>query len=418
MDVKVVLESIKQIGLPEVVARDSDVRKPTARKIIALVGPRRAGKTYLLYQIAKAQQNWYFINLEDERLELNPALLGEVCAYVSKKSKSLFLDEVDKLPNWHIALRRVSDDYRNLDFFVSSTSAKLSYPSLPSALRGRVLSYEVLPLSFTEFLMFKKIKTEPLDERAIVNISTLLEEYLLFGGFPEIALESNKLTKIDLLNSYFETTVALDIAEKSGLDYKLVHYVARLLRKRSYYSANKMLEFFKTAGFRVGKETALKIESSFAQAYYAAFVEIFSLRARDVLQYPRKPYLFDTGFIAFGIGENWWRLYENAVYLHLRRNKKTGEEINYWKSADGYEVDFVIREGETVKQLIQVCYEIESEDTKKRELRALTKAAKEFAIRECLVITKNLETEEKVKDIKIKFIPLCKWLLNDRFGVL
>jgi predicted AAA+ superfamily ATPase len=412
MDIKVVLESIKQSGLPEAVNRDFVVPKPAARKIVAIVGPRRAGKTYLLYQIAKARGDWYFINFEDERLDLSTSLLGEVCAYVSGKAGNIFLDEIDKLQKWDVALRRVSDDYRDLDFFVSSSSEELAYASLPSALRGRVLSYELLPLSFREYLMFRGVKAELRDERTVAAIKALLEEYLLFGGFPEVALETNRLTKIDLLNSYFETTVTLDIAEKFGLDHKLVHYVARMLRKRSYYSANKMLELFKTAGFRVGKETALRMESSFAQAYYAAFVEIFSKRAKDALQYPRKPYLFDTGFVAFGIGENWWRLYENAVYLHIRRDKKAGEEVNYWKSADGYEVDFVVREGEKVGKLVQVCYDIENEDTKKRELRGLVKAAKEFGVTECTIVTKDFKGEEGMDGARVTYVPLWEYLLS------
>ncbi len=414
MEVKLVLESIRQSGLPEVIRRDSVIIRPTppVRKIIALAGPRRAGKTYLLYQLAKELNDWYYVRFEDERLDISTSLLGEICAYVSGKSGNVFLDEIDKAPNWEVTLRRVADDYHELNFFVSSSSAKLAYEFLPSPLRGRTLSYEVLPLSFREFLRFKKVAIELMDEKTTAKVKNLLEEYLLFGGFPEVVLESNHLTKIELLNSYFETTVSVDVAEKFRVDYQLVKYAARMIRKIGYYSASKMFELFKSAGFRVGKETTLKLESFFSQVYYAAFVEVFSPKAKDILLYQRKPYLLDTGLIAFGLSESWWRLYENAVYLQLRRNKTIGEEINYWKSSEGYEVDFVVREGTQIKHLIQVCYDVEDEKTKKRETRAAIKAAKEFGITNITVITKNFDSEELVDDVKIKCTPLWKFLLG------
>lgn len=413
MDIKTVLESIRRSGLPEVIRRDSVTTETSVRKITALTGPRRAGKTYILYQIAKESNDWYFLNAEDERVELSNSLLGEVCAYTSGKSKNIFIDEVDKIPKWEIALRRVSDDYTDLNFFVSSSSARLSYHLLPPQLRGRVISYEILPLSFLEFLKFKNINIEIIDERTLSKIKENIEEYLVFGGFPEVVLEKSKNQKILILNSYFETTVTLDIAERFNLDFSLVKYAARMLRKQSFYSANKMFELFKAAGFKVGKETTLKLESCFSESYYAAFVEIFSPRAKDALQYPRKPYLFDTGFLTFGLVENEWRLYENVVYLHLRRNKKIEEEINYWKSESGYEVDFIVREGDKVKKLIQVCYNIEEEQTKKRETRALIKAAKEFGLKEGIIITKAQKSEETIDDIKIIYLPLWEFLLGN-----
>lgn len=412
MDVKVVLEGTKQAGLPNVIPRDIVIGKPTVRKIIALTGPRRAGKTYMLYQLAKESGSWYFISIEDERLEQSSSLLGEACAYTSGKSKNIFIDEIDKAEKWDIALRRVSEDYKELSFFVSSSSAKLSYQLLPSPLRGRVISYEILPLSFKEFLRFKDIPAGLFDERTVSRIKEALDEYLLFGGFPEVVLEENNTQKAYLLNSYFETIVTQDVAEQFDLDHRLVKYAAKTLRKHTFYSASKMFDLFKTAGFKVGKETTLKLEDCFSQAYYAAFVEIFSRKAKDTLQYPRKPYLFDTGFLAFGIPENEWRLYENAVYLSLRRKKRIDEEINYWKSEDGYEVDFVVREGEKAIQLIQVCYSIEDEQTKKRELRSLVKAAKVFGLGNGLIINKDTKSTEIVDGIRIDYIPLWEFLLS------
>ncbi len=412
MDIKTVLEADVKSGLPDLKKRKVELPRTTARKIIALCGPRRSGKTYILYQAAKDAGSWYFVNFEDERLGPGISLLGEICAYVSGKGKNLFLDEIDKHPNWETALRRVSDSYRDLNFFVSSSSAKLSYPLLPDALRGRVISHEVLPLSWKEFLQFKNCSTDLLDERTVSRMKELIEEYVVFGGFPEVVIEENNAQKVILLNSYFETTVAVDIAEKYGLDASLVKFTARLLRKGNYYSASKMLDVLRSAGFKVGKETALSLERMFSESYYAAFLEIFSLKAKDVMMYPRKPYLLDNGMISFGVKELFGRLYENAVYVELRRRKNPDQEINYWKSSSGDEVDFVIREGSKIIRLIQVCYDLELESTSKREIEGLVRAAKEFDFNEGWIVNRNIEKDENIDGIKVHYIPLWKFLLG------
>ena len=91
-------------------------------------------------------------------------------------------------------------------------------------------------------------------------------------------------------------------------------------------------------------------------------------------------------------------------------------EIYYWKSPEGYEVDFVVKEGSKVKQLIQVCYDLQDEKTRKRELRALLKASKDLKCKDLLVITNDFEDEQQLewfgKKAKIKFMPLWKWLLG------
>ena len=99
---------------------------------------------------------------------------------------------------------------------------------------------------------------------------------------------------------------------------------------------------------------------------------------------------------------------ENLVAIELKRR---GKEIYYWKDYQQREVDFVIKEGLKVKELIQVCYDIEDFTTKDRELRALVKASKELKCKNLLVITWDYEGEEEFKNRKIKFIPLWKWLL-------
>ena len=130
------------------------------------------------------------------------------------------------------------------------------------------------------------------------------------------------------------------------------------------------------------------------------------------MQYPRKVYCIDTGIINALLpkfSENIGRFYENLVALDLKRK---GKEVYYWKSSKHEEVDFVIKQGLKVKQLIQVCYDISDPDTKKREFKALLKASEELKCNNLLVITEDKEGIETIKKKKIKFIPLWKWLLQ------
>ena len=105
------------------------------------------------------------------------------------------------------------------------------------------------------------------------------------------------------------------------------------------------------------------------------------------------------------------RLYENVVYIELRRRKKPEQDINYWKSSSGDETDFVIREGSKIIQLIQVCYDLELENTAKREIEGLVKAAKEFDFNEGWIVSRNIEKEENIDGVKIHYVPLWKFLL-------
>ena len=133
---------------------------------------------------------------------------------------------------------------------------------------------------------------------------------------------------------------------------------------------------------------------------------------KNAEQYPKKIYAVDNGIInvlneRLEIG----RLMENLVALQLVRQ---GIRLNYWREygkQDGKEVDFVIRDGLNVKQLIQVTYASARDEVSEREVKALLKASKLLKCKNLLVITWDYEAVEDIKNKKIKFIPLWKWLL-------
>ncbi len=383
-------------------------------KIIAITGIRRCGKTsvlLLLHNILSQKgAKVGYVNLEDNRIKNNKDVLDNILKWFGDEGY-LLLDEITSAPDWENWLSRNHEMLKGrLKLIVSSSRRNLIVPYKP--LRGRILSYELYPLSFKESLEFNKIEIE----KTVVGIGKIekqLNDYSIYGGFPEVALVREKIEKIKLLNSYFKDIIGLDVAEIAKENISTVELFGKYIINSPYFSASKCLNFFKTLGYKISKQSLLYLENYSQEGYLFFFVPIFSHNIKDKSQYPRKSYLGDTGFMYSINGKiDWGRLYENIVFLELRRRVSQNEEINYWKNKAGIENDFIIREGLRVKEIMQVVYELENRETKDREIKGLVACAKELDLKNGLIITKDFESEEKVEGIKIKFVPLWKWLLQ------
>jgi len=114
--------------------------------------------------------------------------------------------------------------------------------------------------------------------------------------------------------------------------------------------------------------------------------------------------------VSFRFSEDLGRLAENVVFIELKRS---GKEVYYWKDKSGKEVDVLVKDGMKVQKLIQVCWNIKDLNTKKRELEGLLAGCREFKLKRGIIITEDLEREETVDNIKIKYTPLWKWLLQN-----
>ena len=153
------------------------------------------------------------------------------------------------------------------------------------------------------------------------------------------------MDKVRILDSYFKDIVGLDVAEVSHEDPTTVATFGRCVIQSTYFSASKCLNFFKSLGYKIGKEKLLELEKYAEASYLFFFVPVFShsIKARSV--YPRKAYCGDVGFSYAVTGKtDWGRLYENAVFLELKRRLKD-QEICYWRNKAGEEVDFLVKRG-------------------------------------------------------------------------
>jgi len=415
-----VIRDFQERGLPELVERELevDLKLPINRATI-IMGPRRCGKTYYCFQLIKKlrRKNRYplYVNLEDNRLsgatvgDLEQMLAIYYEMYPSEKEFYVFLDEVQNVPHWEGFVRRLLDD--NVRVFITGSSSKLLSKEIASAMRGRSLSYIMLPFSFTEYLASKGIKVRrymSLKEKS--RLLNMLHEYLEWGGYPECILYPKGREKI--LKEIIDITIFRDVVERYGVkNIRVLRLLINALINSPEFSIHRFYNFLKSMGVKISKNTLYTYSECLEDIFFVFFLRRFSTSYREIEQTRPKVYLVDNGLLRInGISET--RLLENLVFLELYRRCESTKKLFYYKTSDGKEVDFVIC-GEGVKQLIQVCYDISDYKTKERELKSLVRAAKELNCNNLLVITWDYEAKEEFKGREIKFTPLWRWLLKD-----
>ena len=405
-------------------------------QIIVITGARRSGKSFIMRQLAKELMNQgllasqiLMINFEDPRWpKLDTKILQSIYeTYLEdlnpKSRPYIFLDEIQEVKDWEkwaLTMREL----QKAKIILSGSNAKLLSQELATLLTGRHLDTTVFPLSFREFLEFKNVKIK--NQLDLINqriaVKRLLSEYLEFGSFPEVVLSK---VKQEILLRYFDDILHKDLIKR----YK-IRKIQSLKSLTKFYLSNVscLITFNSLEKFlNISNDSIEKFSDYLSSAYLIFFLKRFSFKVREQEKSPRKVYAIDTGLantIGFRFSENRGRILENIVFLELRRQQavETNLELYFWKDQRHREVDFVIKQNLKIKQLIQVCYNIEDYDTKKREIRSLLKASKELKCSNLLIITDDYEADlpaealakagEKINGKSIKFIPLWKWLLQ------
>lgn len=406
----------------KLVERDLEIR--FAGRINSIIGPRRAGKTFFIYQNINQlkrenKDKIIYINFEDERLfpvkkeELDLIFEAYYELYPENKGKKLyvFFDEIQEVPSWQFFIRRLYDQ-ENVEICITGSSSKLLSKEIATELRGRTLTYFIFPFSFKEFLKAKGVALERHFEYKTLRyqIKKLLLEYIEFGGFPEIADKDHTL-KTKILQEYFGLIFYRDLVERYkirnfGVVKEMLVYLVN--STSSYFSTNKYYNFLKSRGEKISKNTLFTYLSCITDINFVFQVPKYG-KLKEQFANPKKVYVVDTGLInaiAFKVSKDTGRLYENVVFIELKRR---GKEIYYWKNR--HECDFLIKEGEKIKEAIQVCFEL-TEENKEREINGITEAMEEFKLKEGMIITGDFEGEEAVIGKKIIYKPLWKWLLE------
>ena len=385
----------------------------SSSKIVAVTGVRRSGKSSLLMlltgNIAALGEKVAYINAEDSRLPTE-TLLEEALKWFGDEGY-LIIDEITSAGDWSGWLARNHDMQKGkLKLIVSSSRTGLVLP--PKALRGRIRQMEVFPLSFLEFADFREVKIKT-TTAGRGRLESVLVEYERYGGFPETALVENGAEKVAILNDYFQQIVALDVAESAREDVAAARLFGRYVLSSPYFSASKCLNYFRSVGYKIGKEKILVLEQYAQESYLFFFVPVAGRSIKDQTQYPRKSYPVDSGLLcSVGGIEDKGRLLECAVFLELRRRLRADEDILYWRNASGGEVDFIIMKGAETIGAYQVTYEMKDPKTRKREIGSLGECLDETGCDNGMMITWGEHEDGVAEDGRMKIVKAVDWLLG------
>jgi len=383
------------------------------------VGLRRVGKTYLMYQqihslIKKGHsiEEILFFNFEDDRidkLELQDLDKIKKCyEEIYDHKPFFFLDEIQVVDRWEKFARRLADDkYR---VYISGSNAKMLSKEIASTLGGRFLIQDVFPFSFQEYLLAKKIDV---DAKNIIyekyyEAIKLFENYFSDGGIPESMSADDKRA---YLSSLYQKIYLGDICSRyqirndAALNF-LVKKLAENLKQPTSYT--RLANIISSLGTKVATATIIEYVNYIKDSWLVFSLE--NLNSRFVERETNKKYYFtDNGLLNLFLIDPNTSLLENLVAIQL--HKKYKNELYYYHN--GVEVDFVVPDE---KLAVQAAYSLADFDTRKREITALEKLAKQMELDKMLIITKDEEEIITGQGVDIQAIPIWKWLLKNNYS--
>ncbi len=424
------IADFQERDLPALTPRQTDLPWLPG-KIDAVIGMRRSGKTWFLYQnMARLigqdvpRECLLYLNFEDERLlPMTASDLTQIPAAFYRRAPHLkdeqcyyFFDEIQNIQGWDRFLRRLLDT-EDTHICLTGSSAKLLSTEIATSLRGRALATEIFPFSFAESLEHAGIgqkDTKPPGAKRRALLENRFYAYLTVGGFPEVQ-NIEEHYRISVLQNYLDVVVLRDLVERHRLSNTVpLRYMIRHLLNApaGLFSVQKFYNDLRSQGIPCGKNTLHEFLDYLTDAYLLFPVCIHTDSERARMVNPRKVYAIDTGLVracSRRITPNWGHLLENFVFMELRRRTV---DITYYRTAKGREVDFYLTDPDGASRLIQVATEIKEEKTRRRELAALTEAMTECRLSEATIVT--LETEEHLKTEAghIRVLPAWKWALH------
>jgi len=385
-----------------------DLKLPVGlRDILALVGPRRAGKTFLMLKTIKnlldsGEQALYisFDELQFRRLEVRK--LAEMAREEYPGGEiHLFLDEVQEWKDWDSKIRWLHD-VKDFSLYVTGSSSALQSSEIPSRLRGRYISMLLLPLSFREIVASSQgeVKTVTFRERGAIK--GMLNDYLTWGGFPEVWIYRSREKLVSLL----ETMFYRDIMERRKIRESAVFLELARLTISSYacpITWHSLRRAMRSIGIDLDVKTVMSYVEYMRRANLIFLAKRFTYSEREALASPKKVYLVDPGLATLlEKPMDKGRRAENLVYLELVRR---GYEPRYYIKK-GKEVDFVATKGGE-KLIVEVALE-----DWEGHMSKVVEAARELRVDEARIVTWDAEGEERIGGCRINVIPLWKWLLR------
>lgn len=383
--------------------------------IKVVLGPRRAGKSFFATHTFKPAEAAY-VNFDDENLlkveNYNEIIQGALEVY--GKTKYLLLDEVQNIPNWELLVNRLHREGYNL--LVTGSNSKLLSKELATHLTGRHLPLELLPFSFKEFLRYKNFTEDTqkiMLKETKAELLGYLDSFMKNGGFPELII--HELKPETYLAPFIESLLFKDVIKR----YKL-RKADQVYNLETYLINNAANEFtYKRLANNLGMRswaTVVKYMAYLEEAYLLVILGRYSHKTAERLKSPKKVYMIDNGLItakAVQLSRDNGKLMENLVFTELlKKGLRPNLELFYYKTRNNKEIDFVIKRGQVVTELMQVAYDCSSLEVSEREIKALLEAKEELRPEKLTVLTWDEKKLVNKKGVSINFVPLWQWLTD------
>jgi len=396
--------------LPDLVPRDIPI--PDTKDIVAITGPRRAGKTYFMFQAMKEllghgvrRENLLYVNFDNvifRKYSARDIIKKHIEIHNPEGNIYLFFDEVHGLRDYRVWLRTLHDEgYR---IFVTGSSSELLLRNISRELRGRYVSRTVLPFTFGEFLRAKGMIPDGTYASAGKTMA-YLGEYLQYGGYPEVIFLKNEYDKIEKLTTILETTFYRDLVEvyrirENEIAKQMLYYI--LSNNSNAISITEIHNVFRTMGINASKRTLWKYYNMMRDSFLFLDVGLYTPSAKKRLFSPKKVYSIDPGMpniiTRIGLGS----LIENAVFLQLYR--KHGDDIHYYVTNEGSEVDFLVGDRANGR-LVEASYRSDRD-----HLEGLISASDELGIDDLTLVTWEEAGTVRKSGREIRLVPLAEFL--------
>lgn len=377
-----------------------------------ITGPRRVGKSTQALLMLR-NRNFAYLNFDNQQLldTWDANLVMRMLDDVYPGYEYILLDEVQNLEAWDLW---VSELYRlGKNLVITGSNAKMLSSEMATALTGKYLKVEMLPFSLEEFFDWNKLDLSRLNPERQADASALMDDYMRNGGYPEV-VASRQLTRT-YLDTLFDSIVWKDVAKRhsvrnvTDLNDLALYLVSNFCNP---ISANELTE---ELGFS-SVNTTKKFMDYLHEPYLFYYLPRYNNKLKLMKKAPRKVYVVDNGFVAakaFSLSDNLGRLLENQVFVELlRHGYDTDKTMFYYRSRNDKEVDFVLRKGTHIEQLVQVCYDMSNVKTEKREVDSLVECADELNCSNLVIVTNNEERTIEKDGFRIDVVPVAKWSIS------
>lgn len=338
-----------------------------------LTGIRRCGKSTILKMLIDKMKergiheeqilHYSFDSLEYEDIKTAKALFAHFKQHLFLKGKTyLFLDEIQEVKSWEKVVNSLMADY-DVDIYVTGSNSRMMSSEISTYLTGRYIAFRIYPLSFSEYMIFRKEYTEILDSY------TELANYLRLGGFPAVHLQKYTPDEVyTIVRDIYNSTIFTDIVRRNQI--RKVDQLERIVKFAfdnvgRTFSAASVSKYLKSENRAIDNETVYNYLSKLESAYILHRCSRFDVQGKEILKTQEKFYLADPAlrYSVLGYSANSVAaMLENIIYLELLRR---GYDV-YVGKLENAEIDFIAIKQEN-KLYIQVTQEIGSPETEKRE---------------------------------------------------